>query len=59
MHVKKAIETNKGTITFEGELSQEEVDLVIQLGLNYLLVNGALPFTTQEDVLAPSSKAVQ
>lgn len=36
-------------MTFQGELSQEEADLVIQTGLNYLLSQGALPFKTVDD----------
>ena len=44
MHVNKTIERADGSITFEGDLSQDEVDLVITYGLNYLLQRGALPF---------------
>lgn len=42
MKIKKAIETENGTVTFEGELSQEELDFVIETGLRTLLVNGAI-----------------
>jgi hypothetical protein len=53
MLVNKVIETDKGTVKFEGELEEAELDLVIRIGLNYLLAQGALPFTTDTS-LAPS-----
>lgn len=53
MLINKTFTTNKGTVTFQGELSQEEADYVIQMGLNYLLSQGALPFKTiSEDEFA-------
>jgi hypothetical protein len=42
--VNQAIQTEQGTVTFNGELSQEELDYVLSAGLNYLLQSGALPF---------------
>lgn len=44
MEVNKTFETPQGTVKFHGELSQDEADYVIKVGLNYLLQNGALPF---------------
>jgi len=49
VHVTKTIETPEGNVTFDGELSQDEVDLVITTGLNYLLARGALPFQMMND----------
>jgi hypothetical protein len=46
MLVNKSIETEKGTVKFEGELEQNELDFVLKLGLNLLLTQGAIPFTT-------------
>jgi hypothetical protein len=46
MLVNKSIETANGTVKFEGELEQNELDFVLKIGLNYLLTNGAIPFTT-------------
>lgn len=46
MLVSKSIETDKGTVKFEGELEQNELDFVLKVGLNYLLTHGALPYTT-------------
>jgi hypothetical protein len=48
--INKSIETEEGTVKFEGELEQAELDLVLQVGLNFLLQQGALPFTTKMDV---------
>lgn len=44
MLVSKTIETPEGTVKFEGELSKEETDMVVGVGLNYLLQMGYLPF---------------
>lgn len=44
MEIRKTIKTPQGTVMFEGELSQEELDFVITVGLNELFQNGALPF---------------
>lgn len=42
MKISKVVETDMGTARFEGELSAEELDYVIQAGLNTLLVMGAI-----------------
>lgn len=54
MLVNKSIETPQGTVKFEGELEQTELDFVLKIGLNYLLTHGALPFTTKR----PESEGV-
>jgi hypothetical protein len=46
MLVCKTLETPEGHVKFEGELEPNELDLVIKLGLNYLLQMGALPLTS-------------
>jgi hypothetical protein len=43
LKVKKSLETPDGTVSFEGELSSEELDLILSVGLNYLLQQGAIP----------------
>lgn len=48
MLVNKTVETPNGTIQFEGELDQKEVDYVLQIGLNTLLLRGAIPFTSKQ-----------
>ena len=45
MLVNKSIETPQGTVKFEGELEQKELDFVLKIGLNYLLTQGAIPMT--------------
>jgi len=47
MLVNKSIETPQGTVKFEGELEQNELDFVLKIGLNTLLTAGAIPFTTK------------
>lgn len=43
MNITKTIETDEGSVTFTGELTDVELDLVLSVGLNYLLAQGALP----------------
>jgi hypothetical protein len=49
MEVKKVIKTPKGEFTFEGNLSQEELDVIVTVGIGYLLEKGALPLLTEID----------
>jgi hypothetical protein len=55
MHIKKLIETEQGAVEFSAELSGEELEVVITVGLNTLLRAGALPFLTEQ---RQESKAV-
>lgn len=48
MLVNKTLENKDGSIVFQGELSPEEVDVVIGAGLNWLLQQGLLPFTMKD-----------
>ena len=43
MRVNKTLETADGGVTFDGELNADELDLIIGIGLNHLLLTGALP----------------
>lgn len=45
MDIEKSFKTKDGIVTFKGTLSQEEADYVIGVGLNYLLQQGAIPFS--------------
>lgn len=56
MLVNKTIEQENGSVTFEGELSQEELDLVLTMGLNYLLAHGAIPFTSKDAFIISPDK---
>jgi hypothetical protein len=49
MLVNKSLETPQGTVVFEGELEQRELDLVLKVGLNFLLQMGALPIITKTE----------
>jgi hypothetical protein len=49
MEISKSIETPQGTVQFKGELSQEEADFVIKVGLSVLLQNGMLPVKFDQD----------
>ena len=48
MFVKNLLQTSEGTVKFEGELSEEEAQFVLAVGLNTLMENGAIPFA-QDD----------
>ena len=63
MKVKKSLETPDGTVVFEGEISPDELDLILSVGLNYLLQQGAIPLkvldTKDVSRLAEGSKELQ
>ncbi len=42
MKVDKVIEVPDGTLTFQGELTEKELALVVEYGLNTLLALGAI-----------------
>jgi hypothetical protein len=48
MYIKRLIETEHGAVEFSAELSGEELEVVITVGLNTLLRAGALPFLTEQ-----------
>lgn len=50
MEIKKSIKTKDGTVVFKGELSAEEHDFVLSVGLNTLIEQGAIAMSTEEDV---------
>ena len=51
VRISKTIETEDGAVSFDGELNADELDLIINIGLNHLLREGALPMRVmkQED----------
>lgn len=55
--INKSVELEDGRVQFNGELSPVELDLVLTMGLNYLLANGAIPFSSKkrEDVHSNAS----
>jgi hypothetical protein len=61
MHVKKHLEIDGDVFQVDCEFSKEEMDSIIEIGLNVLLANGALPFVQEEDEyrVIPPSELVQ
>ena len=49
MKVNNTIKTPKGEVTFQGELSEEEANVVWEAGLNWLFLQGILPFKMMQD----------
>lgn len=57
LKVKKQIELEDGTFEVDCAFSTEEMDAIIEVGLNVLIANGAMPFVKEEDayrVIPPS-----
>ena len=48
MQIKKTFEHPTGAITFEAELTPDEVAMVVEVGLNTLFATGSIPFTTKD-----------
>lgn len=48
MKVEKITQTDEGIFKFQGELSQDEHDLVITVGLNFLYAQGVLDTMTPD-----------
>lgn len=66
MEIKKSIKTKDGTVMFKGELSPEEYDFVLSVGLNTLIEQGAIAMqgaeeelTLDEDDYIPGETPVQ
>lgn len=49
MEIKVKTLNEDGSIFFEGTLRQHEVQFVLEVGVNFLLANGASPFIQDED----------
>jgi hypothetical protein len=47
--IKRIIETEDGTVFFQGTLTGAELEAVITVGLNTLLQAGALPYLMEND----------
>lgn len=46
MKIDKAINTPEGTVQFQGELTADEVNFMVDWFLNTMLAHGALPFAS-------------
>ena len=63
MKINTTVQTEDGRVTFTGELAQVEADLIMEVGLNYLLKAGVLPMVLKsfqgvtEDLETPQAEA--
>lgn len=48
MYVNKIIQSKNGAFKFKGEVTQDELDYIINVGLNTLLEQGSLPLHSME-----------
>ncbi len=53
MKVNKSIETDLGTITFEGELDQDDLNMVLSVGLTTLMAAGMITVTKEKNTIDP------
>lgn len=56
MKIDKLIETNEGTVQFNGELTGEELGLIIEAGLRTLLLMGVIQTTASQIKQAEAEK---
>lgn len=49
MQIQKTIETEDGAVEIRANLSPEQVQFLIEVGLNVVLAKGAKPFIRAED----------
>ena len=50
MIIEVTTKDEQGNIAFNGKLNSQEVSLVLNVGINYLMANGVMPlFTGKED----------
>lgn len=47
--LKVATLNEDGTVAFEGEFGPEEVRFIMEIGVNFLLQQGALPFVGEDE----------
>lgn len=64
MEVEVKTLNEDGSIRFEGTLREREVSFVLEVGINFLLANGASPFIQDEDevgdtMVGPSTDTAQ
>lgn len=49
MKIEVTTKDEDGNVAFTGTLSKTEVSFVLNVGINYLMANGALPLFTGKD----------
>lgn len=50
MKIKKVIHREEGIYSIDCDFNQEEMDSIVEIGLNVLLAHGALPFTEVNEI---------
>ena len=49
MKIEVTTKDEEGNVAFSGTLNKQEVSFVLNIGINYLMANGALPLFTGKD----------
>jgi len=55
MNIEVTTKDTDGNVTFSGTLNKQEIDLVLNVGINFLLANGAMPLRNKEPVIHETS----
>lgn len=50
MQIKQVVETPEGDVVFQGRLEGPELAFVLEVGINTLVAQGALPFASTKKV---------
>lgn len=50
MQIKQVVETPEGDVVFQGKLEGPELAFVLEIGINTLVAQGALPFASTKKV---------
>lgn len=48
MQIKTSVELEDGSYTYQGTFSGKELDFLVEFAVNNLLMQGALPFVTED-----------
>lgn len=48
MQIKIKTFNSDGTVAFDGVFSEQEASLILEVGTNYLLSQGVIPFTDEQ-----------
>lgn len=50
LQIKQVVETPEGDVVFQGKLEGPELAFVLEVGINELVRNGAIPFASTKTV---------
>jgi hypothetical protein len=57
MKVNQVVELEDGTLDLKANLSEDELQMVVEVGLNVLMAHGSIPFLNEKSVEAHQIQA--